>query len=410
MTVIVNKRALLIPLTSCGIAFFLGVEGGGFQLVLLKMAEEFSLDPVRMGVVVSSQYAALFLGPLLFGWVSDRVGKKTVLFFSMFFFIAGCFGAALSGTVKLFSIAVFVIGLGFSVSECISSSFLSDSFPGKESSYLNIMQSCFSLGAVLSPLVFSRLMHGGWISWRAVFASAGAGFLLVYPLLVLSRTSNVSIKNPETKNPETNVGLQNLSTKAALPSGPEPGIFSPFFFVLILAIMISVAVEAGIGFFADSLFVTAYGNNVLGAYAISGFWFFMAISRFIFSWVKTKPETMVMTGFLLVFVLLVISLPLNKLYAMFVVFFLLGFATGPVWPMLVGIGASLNQRRSGTIVSILIAFGGLGGGIVPVLVGLVAERHGFYSSYWLLPAFSALGFLIMYFGIKKLKRQHGLGH
>jgi len=40
----------------------------------------------------------------------------------------------------------------------------------------------------------------------------------------------------------------------------------------------------------------------------------------------------------------------------------------------------------------------LGGVFIPVLIGLVAERHGFYNSFWLLAACSALGFLIMFLG------------
>ena len=395
-----RKPTLLVPLTF-GIAFFLGVESGGFQLVLLQVAEEFALAPVKMGGVVTSQFIAIVMGPLLFGWVSDRIGKKTILLYGMIVFIVGCFGAALSPAVVFFTCCVFILGLGFSVCECIGSSFLSDSFPGKESAYLNIMQCAFSLGAVLSPLVFSRLMLAGFISWRTVFWAAGGGYALIYPLLILSRGTRPFTESAGTQKKVLPSVSEPAAERAA--ASEAPGVFSPFFIILVFSMVICVAVEAGIGYFADSLFVTEFNNTKMGAYAISGFWFSMAVSRFVFSRIKMKPQTMVMLGFLSICLLLLFSLPFRKANILLAAFFFLGFATGPVWPMIVGIGASLNQKRSGTSVSILTAFGGLGGMIMPVLIGLIAEWKGFFNSFWLLAIFSALGFLIMRLGTRKRK-------
>ena len=385
-----NKRlALLIPLTF-GIAFFLGVEAGGFQLVLLKIAEEFSLDPVGMGGIVTAQFIAIVMGPLLFGWVSDRIGKKTVLAYGMISFIIGCFGAFFSSTLIFFAISIFILGLGFSVCECIGSSLLSDSFPGKESTYLNIMQSGFSLGAVASPLTFNWLIQAGFVSWRMVFLSAGIGYILIYPLLILS--------------PKTQV-VKKSTTSEKKVSASKTIIFSPIFIILFFSMMIYVAVESGLAYFADSMFVTEFGNTRFGAYAISGFWLSMAVSRLAFAKIKMKPQTMVILGFLVIFFLLLFALPFKNPYIFLTVFFLLGFASGPIWPMIIGIGASLNQERSGTNTSILYASGGLGGVIIPPLIGFIAERHGFYNSFWLLTILAAIAFLIMWLAVRKQGNQ-----
>jgi FHS family glucose/mannose:H+ symporter-like MFS transporter len=386
-----NKNQTFAMILACGVAFFLGMESSGFQLVLLEVAGEFALNPVVMGGVVTSQYAAIFLGPLLFGWISDRVGKKTVLLFSMVIFMAGCFGASLSTTTALFSLAVFVVGFGFSISECISSSLLSDSFPGKEGPSLNLAQCFFSFGAVLSPLIFGRLIRSDLVSWRIVFVAAGLGYVLVYPILILFREKR--------NKPEPSRDQQK-----PLSSGSTPGIFSLFFAVLFFLVMVNVAIEVGVGYFADSLFVTEYGKKEFGAYAISGFWLFMALSRLLCSRLNIKPHIVVLAGFALVSLLLLVSLPFGNIIFTLIVFFLLGSATGPVWPMLIGMGAAINQKRSGTLVSILMAAGGLGGIIMPVLIGLAAERYGFYRSFWVIAIFSTIGFLVILFGSKKYIR------
>jgi fucose permease len=114
-----------------------------------------------------------------------------------------------------------------------------------------------------------------------------------------------------------------------------------------------------------------------------------------------KIVNMVAAGFFLMFIIFLISLPLRNSHIFLAAFFLLGFAAGPVWPMIIGIGASLNQERSGTSTSILYSAGGLGGVLIPVPVGLIAQRFGFYNSFWLLAFLSALGFLLVWFGVRK---------
>jgi len=386
-----RRLSLLIPVTFF-IALFLGVESGGFQLVLLQMAKDFGLDPVRMGGVVTSQFTAIFLGPLLSGWISDRIGKKSVLLFGMAVFIAGCLGASLAPGALYFTWAVFIVGLGYSVCELTASTILSDSFPGRESRYLNIMQAGFSLGAVLSPLVFSRLIGAGLVTWRSVFLTSGGAYILILPLLCVSRYTRPNVRpSPENINREEGNVTGN--------SGPV--IFSPFFIALVFTMMIYIAIETGAGYFANSIFVSEYGNTELGAYAISGFWFSITVSRFAFSRIKMKPRAMIMAGFLMVSLFMGILLPVKNHYALLVLFFLLGIAVGPVWPMIIGIGASLNQKRSGTNTGILYASGGLGGIIIPVLIGFIAKYQGFYAGFWMLAIFSAAGFLVLWLGAKK---------
>jgi FHS family glucose/mannose:H+ symporter-like MFS transporter len=378
-----DKRLRLFIPVACGLTFFLGAESGGFQLILFQAAREFGLTIGKMGILVAAQYSAITLGPLIFGWIGDRIGKKKVLLISMPLFAAGCFCAALSGTVAVFGIAVFVVGFGYSVCESIGSSALSDSFPDQEGRYLNFMQCTFSLGAVLSPLVFNKLISLGAADWRTVFLTAGGGYVFLYPLLILSHCK------------ETATGKE----KSAVA-----GIISPLLLALVVAMLFYVAMETGVAFFADSLFVTEYANTEMGAYAISGFWFAMTVSRLIFAMSKIKPKNMVLGGFAAAFFFFVLIFFLRFQLVLMGIFLCLGFVMGPVWPMIIGIGTSSNRKRSGTTASILTASGGLGGAVIPIFFGITAEKAGFYYGFCLLAAVSALGFLVMRFGNRPVNR------
>jgi len=371
-----KRLALFIPVV-CGITFFLGFETGGFQLVLLQAAQYFKLNNVMMGILVAAQYSAITVGPLLFGWAADRFGKKIILQIFVPLFAIGCFGAGISKTVAAFVSFVFMIGMGYSVCESTGSSALSDSFPGKESRYLNIMQCFFCLGAVLSPQIFSRLIPGGFVTWRAVFLVAGSGYVLLFPFLCLSRC-----KGPTTADSATGrVSKQKL--------------LSPLLIVLLAAMLTYVAVETGIAFFANVLFVTEYSNTELGAYAISGFWFGMTVFRFVFALVKMKMRNMVLLGFSSSCVLLLLLLLFRNQWMLMGLFVLLGVVLAPVWPMIIGIGTSSFRERSGTAASVLTASGGFGGVVIPVLIGWVSEWGGFYGGFWLLVASSAIGFFVV---------------
>ena len=61
------------------ILFLLGFEAGGFQISLLKIMEAEGFSSGLSGVLVSGQYGAIIIMPLLVGGFADRRGKRRVL-------------------------------------------------------------------------------------------------------------------------------------------------------------------------------------------------------------------------------------------------------------------------------------------------------------------------------------------
>jgi fucose permease len=172
-------------------------------------------------------------------------------------------------------------------------------------------------------------------------------------------------------------------------------------FILLAGMTAYVSIEAGVGFFADAIFVTEYSNTVLGAYAISAFWLAMTLTRFVFAIVKVKMQKAVLAGFTATSVLLLLMLFFRYQWIQLGIIVLLGAALGPIWPMIVGIGTSSFREKSGTVGSILYAAGGVGGIVTPVLIGWASERASFYGGFWLLAAVSAIGFFTALPGLRR---------
>ena len=97
-----RRFSLLIP-TAYGLAFFLGMEGGGFQFALLRVASDFDLNDVMMGVLVASQFTSITLAPLIIGHFADKIGKRPALLIFMPVFSGGCFLAAVAPSALSFT-------------------------------------------------------------------------------------------------------------------------------------------------------------------------------------------------------------------------------------------------------------------------------------------------------------------
>ena len=384
-----NRPFRFLVIAVSGIAFFLGVELGSFNLVLYTVSRDFGLETSLMGFLVTAQYFTITVSPLILGFVSDKIGKKKTLLIFMPVFTLGCFIAAASGTLEIspfhlvessvwfFIIGVFIIGIGYSACESVGGSALSDTFPGKEGRYINIMQGAFSLGAVASPLFFRWLMDNFNLTWHWVFLIPGCGFILLYPILLLSACRSQDLVNP---------GVERTKSPSSI-------FKSSFFPVLLFCMMAYVALESGISYFIDSLLITEFENSSLSAWTISGFWFSMALSRFFFATTKIKPHAITLLGFTVAAVLLMLLFTFRIQWVFFYSILCLGFAIGPIWPTLMGIGMSAFPKQSGAVGGILYSGGGVGGIIMPLAFGAMAEYAGFYSGFLLMAFIAVLGSL-----------------
>jgi fucose permease len=371
-----NRYKLLVP-ACCGLCFFLGVELGGFQLALMRLAEFFSLSPVMMGFLVTAQYAAITLAPVCTGPLGDRFGKKKLLVVFAPLFSASCFLTVASPSVPVFLAAIFLVGASYSACESAVSSVIADTFPEKQSRYLNMTQCFMSMGAVVSPLVYARFFPA---SWRIAFITPAIGFALFFPLLCLSRCSkHIAAENG---------GYISLFRK-------------PLLWVLIFAMISYLIMETGMSFFANSLFIWEYTDAALGALSISVFWCAQTISRFVFAWLPLKKRTMVLLGFSSSALLLVLLAAVRNPRTSLVLYGILGFMMGPIWPMIVGTGAHSFPAQSGATVGILAAPGGLGGIITPPLIGFLSERYGIYSGFGSIAVFAAAAFILVFCKVKE---------
>lgn len=135
-------------------------------------------------------FLALGSGQLLYGPISDMVGRKPPLYFGLGLFTLASIGCALSSDVQTLIALRFLQGLGAAAGMAIPRAVVRDLHTGTEAARLmSLLLLVFSVSPILAPLAGSGVIAlTGWrgVFWIVALASL-AGMVLVYGSLKETR-------------------------------------------------------------------------------------------------------------------------------------------------------------------------------------------------------------------------------
>ena len=130
---------------------------------------------------VQASLTAFFLsigvGQLLYGPVSDMVGRKPPLYFGLIVFAAASVGCALAASIETLVVFRFLQGLGAAAGMAIPRAVVRDLHTGHAAArMMSLLMLVFSVSPILAPLAGSGVI--ALAGWRAVFwVVAGAAVL-----------------------------------------------------------------------------------------------------------------------------------------------------------------------------------------------------------------------------------------
>jgi len=113
-------------------------------------------------------FAALGIGQIIYGPVSDIVGRKAPLYFGLGLFGAGSVGCALAPDIHSLVAMRFVQGLGACACTVVPRAVVRDLHTGHDAVRLmSLLMLVFSVSPILAPLAGSLLIE--WRGWRSAF-------------------------------------------------------------------------------------------------------------------------------------------------------------------------------------------------------------------------------------------------
>jgi len=127
-------------------------------------------------------FISLGIGQIVYGPVSDMVGRKAPLYFGLLLFAAGSVGCALAPDIHTLVVLRFVQGLGACAGMVVSRAVVRDLHTGHDAARLmSLLMLVFSVSPILAPLTGSLLIEvAGWRSvFWAVTVAAALGLVLM---------------------------------------------------------------------------------------------------------------------------------------------------------------------------------------------------------------------------------------
>ncbi len=215
-----------------------------FTFLLIPIGKELQLSNVQLSYILGASLAATAIGGVVFGILSDRYGRKSVLQWTILTYSVGTFFSGFSTNIEMLVLFRIVTGLGVGGEWATGQTYVGETFPAHvRGRYGAMMQTGAPFGIVLASIV------GGFVApaigWKACF------FVSVLPALLV-----VYIRK---RLPESDVWLERKRLGADVGVAGKGAAF------------------AAVGKFL-SLFSTSYRklfiqSLILAVFDMSAYWF-----------------------------------------------------------------------------------------------------------------------------------------
>ncbi len=315
----------------------------------------------------------------------------------------------LSGYVESFMVYVlgaFVAGFSMCMLNIVVNPMLNTLGGGgaRGNQLLQLGGSCNSIGGTIAPILLGYLIGGSMD--QAKVGDAAPAMIIAMAIFALAFVIIAMTKIPEPH-------METAEEKEARLSGKqEKDKYSPMsfrHFVLgAIAIFFYVGIEVGIPNIANLYMsdLTWVGPAVAGT-VVGVYWFLMMCGRLIGGAIGAKVTSKAMLSavsalcLILVFALMFtpesvkITVPVINTEVPLSMFYMLlcGLCTSVMWGSIFNLAAEGLGKYTPAASGIFMALV-CGGGIIPFLQGVVADKIGFIGSYWVI--IIALAYLLFY--------------
>jgi fucose permease len=350
--------------------------------ILPVLVSWWGLDDGDAGLLFAAQFVGSSVGAALSSVGMTRVGLRVTLCTGVSLMAAGvCVLAA--GAQALGAPAVFTYGIGLGLTIPTTNLFVAQLYPASRASALNLLNLAWGLGAVAAPPVVA-LFHRAGNARTFLFALAAA---LVLMVSLLARTLDArSADIPAERDRE-----------AAAPDRPRSVAAGTWFFgtVLLLYVGTETSVAGWVALYARRLDLLTAAVSVASP---ALFWTALltgrALAPLLLRW---TPDSRLLGVSLVVATIgtgLLMTATSAVTLAVSVVLAGLGLST--VFPITVALFTRDLDQAARRAAGSIFVLAGLGGAILPPLVGLVSTLSGNLTAGLFVPLAGCVGMLALH--------------
>lgn len=331
-----------------------------------------------VGYLYQISMVGFFVCVLLGGRYSDKRGKLPVLAAGGALMAIGSYAFAQASSYAVAFAATLAMGAGGGLSEGISMAAIADLYETRRrTSVMNFAQVFFAVGAVIGPFGVSWLL-AKHLDWRWAYTVTSG-------LCVLGAALAIAAIMKREERPLAHAHACDWRTL----------LRDRLVLALALGILLYVGAEAGQGCWLAAYFRHNLGSaRPVAAATVALFWAGIGLGRAITAWTAKHMADYVIICIALGFATMFQSALLLVgwwVYGLILVP-LLGFALAPVWPTTISRASALHPSQTGSVLSIVVAAGAVGGGFIPAAIGQAADRIGLHPALWTCAVLSLINF------------------
>jgi len=347
----------------CLTLLLIGWSGLLVPSLIRSIEHDFGQTDAGIGIYYLFYAVTYATGSLGGGVVTERIGRRRVLAIAALAHAAGIATLGIVPDWGVVLLSTIPAGLGAGALDGGSNGLVLDLYPGSRGRALNTLHLFFSIGALASPLAVGQLVGAG-VAWQALVVLTAAAIL---PLAALYAATTL----PHGRH---------TSEKAEGPRGGGSIALTWPLLTLEVAIACYVASEVGVSDWLVRFLASAPLS--LATTSLSLFWAGMALGRLVASRVADRFDHLRFTTVIVTTasIAIVAAVAVPSVGASIALFGLVGFALGPVFPMIIAIGGERFPERSAAVGGFLTAAAVVGAVIYPPVMGFLSVSIGLASA------------------------------
>src|SRR5947199_6127402 len=138
-----------------------------FLLIMKPIADEFGVPVSEVAWILALTLWMRLLGAVASGWLADRIGRKTPLMISLFWYSICNFIAGFSPTLLFLLVFRTLLGIGMGAEWPAGAALAMEQWPIRSRGFMSgVLQGSWSIGFLLSSVIWG--VFGDLIGWRGM--------------------------------------------------------------------------------------------------------------------------------------------------------------------------------------------------------------------------------------------------
>lgn len=372
--------------------FVIGLAHVVLGSILPVLLQHYDQNYSAGGELIFSQFAGFLAGVLVSPLLNRRFGKRGSILIATGLLVAAEIAYAFLPPWGFMYVIAVAAGFGFGMIEAVIGTIIIAAITEGTAIAMSRLEVLFGIGALVMPLIASPLIAAG--SWRLAFLIVAAFSLISLTLWGRGHFGNLQSMLDDRKSREDlKLSPSARSTKRFPYKGKQwalLGVFIVFFFFY-------VGTEMSLVNFMPAIFIAKLGmTESAAALTVTFFWLAMSIGR-LFAGViaeKISYRIYILSSCTLTLLLLVTFPFTENRLAAFAVILLLGLFMSGIFSIALVFSSKMLPGTEESTPSIMIASGGVGGAVLPLLTGWSMDHLQVAQTAGLLAVFAAILFLL----------------